>query len=108
MLLAHARHRFDSISAEPYSTSSATSIYKVLLAGWQQSCYSKKGYPFNKDNIKVLNVEQINPSKTKTCLFTMQYTKSYGCAVLFLQDILLFDLTFLKFMSLWGKHKRNT
>ena len=40
--------------------------------------------------------KQINPSKTKTCLFTMQYTKSYGCAVLFLQDILLFDLTFLK------------
>ena len=30
----------------------------------------------------------------------MQYTKSYGCAVLFLQDILLFDLTFLKFMTL--------
>ena len=26
----------------------------------------------------------------------MQYTKSYGCAVLFLQDFLLFDLTFLK------------
>ena len=25
----------------------------------------------NKDNIKVLNAEQINPSKTKTCLFTM-------------------------------------
>ena len=29
----------------------------------------------------------------------MQYTKSYGCLVLFLQDILLFDLTFLKFMT---------
>ena len=27
----------------------------------------------------------------------MQYTKSYRCAVQFLQDILLFDLTFLKF-----------
>ena len=26
----------------------------------------------------------------------MQYTKGYGCPVLFLQDILLFDLTFLK------------
>ena len=30
----------------------------------------------------------------------MQYTKSYACAVLFLEDILLFDLTFLKFMTL--------
>ena len=30
----------------------------------------------------------------------MQYTKSYGCLVLFVQDILLFDLTFLKFMTL--------
>ena len=30
----------------------------------------------------------------------MQYTKSYGCAVLFLQDIWLFDLTFLKFMTM--------
>ena len=30
-------------------------------------------------------------SGTKTCLFTMQYTKTYACAVLFLQDILLFD-----------------
>ena len=27
----------------------------------------------------------------------MQYTKSYRCAVQFLQDIFLFDLTFLKF-----------
>ena len=32
--------------------------------------------------------------------FTMQCTKRYGCAVSFLQDILLFDLTFLKFMTL--------
>ena len=42
MLLAHTRQRFDSISAEPYFTSSAASIDKVqiqiqiqiLLAGW--------------------------------------------------------------------------
>ena len=37
----------------------------------------------------------------------MQYAKSYGRAVLFLQDILLFDLTFLKFMAPRGKHKRK-
>ena len=29
----------------------------------------------------------------------LAYTKSYACAVLFLQDIFLFDLTFLKFMT---------
>ena len=29
----------------------------------------------------------------------MQYTQIYGCPVLFLQDIFLFDLTFLKFMT---------
>ena len=51
--------------------------------------------------------EQINLSKTETCLFTLQYTKSYGCAVLFLQDILLFDLTFLKFMTLRKTQMKN-
>ena len=40
-----------------------------------------------------------NPSKTKTLLFAMQYTQSYGCPVLFLQDILLYNFTFLKFMT---------
>ena len=37
------------------------------------------------------------PVKLKLAyLLTMQYTKSYGRAVLFGKDIWLFDLTFLK------------
>ena len=36
----------------------------------------------------------------------MQYTKRYGCPVLFLKDILLFDLTFLKFRTLYCKNRR--
>ena len=72
------------------------------------SYFSKKASLSTKTTLKHESFKQINPSKTKTCLVTMQYTKSYGCAVLFLQDIWLFDLTFLKFMTLWGKHKRKT
>ena len=37
----------------------------------------------------------------------MQYTKSYGCPVLFLQDILLFDLTFLKFITMRKTQTKN-
>ena len=37
----------------------------------------------------------------------MQYTKSYGCAVLFLQDIWLFNLTFLKFMTMRKTQTKN-
>ena len=37
----------------------------------------------------------------------MQYTKSYDCAVLFLQDILLLDLTLLKFMTMRKTQTKN-
>ena len=37
----------------------------------------------------------------------MQYTKSYACAVLFLQDIFLFELTFLKFVAMRKTQTKN-
>ena len=37
----------------------------------------------------------------------MQYTKTYACAVLLLQDIFLFDLTFFKFMTLRKTQTKN-
>ena len=37
----------------------------------------------------------------------MQYTKSYAWAVLFLQDIFLFDLTFFKFMTMRKTQTKN-
>ena len=72
------------------------------------SYFSKKASLSTKTILKHESFKQIKPSKTKTCLLTMQYAKRYGRAVLFGQDIWLFDLTFLKFMTLWGKHKRKT
>ena len=64
------------------------------------SYFSKKASLSTKTILKHESFKQINPSKTKTCLLTIQYTKGYGCGILFLQDIWLFDLTFLKFMTL--------
>ena len=37
----------------------------------------------------------------------MQYTKTYACAVLFLQDIFLFNLTFFKFMTMRKTQTKN-
>ena len=52
-----------------------------------QIIFQKKAGLSTKTILKHESFKQIDPSKIKTCLLTMQYTKSYGCAVLFLQDI---------------------
>ena len=70
--------------------------------------YNNHAKTILKCKLRYINSEWVKPSRTKTWLFTMQYTQTYACAVLFLQDIFLFDLTFLKFMTLWGKQKRKT
>ena len=43
----------------------------------------------------------------KLAYLQCQYTKSYACAVLFLQDIFLFELTFLKFVAMRKTQTKN-
>ena len=77
---------FDTVAKKP------SSFLDILhKTNRKHHVYNSAAELFKRSAIPVL--------KTKTLLFAMQYTQSHGCPVLFLQDILLFNFTFLKFMT---------
>ena len=90
-----------------YYTNRATTIlmYKLRYINvtstiQQQSYFAKKNRSSKKDNRTSKFQIPSNLSKTKTCLFTMQCTNSYGCPVSLLQDILLL-------VNNWCLHEEN-